>query len=177
MTGLTLVTRHPGTVRTLVAHEPPITELLPDSARHREEGDELYETYRTEGVGAAIAKFMAQAGLGDGARPQAPDGRVGPPDPEAEAAMAQMTKNLDFFFAHLLPPMKGYLPDIEALRASPTRAIVGGGRASKGQAAERAAVALAAELGTPLVEFPGDHGGYQGEPREFAEVLLRVTGD
>jgi pimeloyl-ACP methyl ester carboxylesterase len=32
-------------------------------------------------------------------------------------------------------------------------------------------------LGTPLVEFPGDHGGFTGEPREFAEVLLRELGD
>jgi pimeloyl-ACP methyl ester carboxylesterase len=176
LTGLTLVPRYPGAVRALVAHEPPITELLPDSARHREQSDELHAIYRTQGAGAAIAKFMGQTGLGDGAPPQAPDGRDGPPDPEAAAAMAQMMKNLDFFFAHLLPPMKGYLPDLDALRDSPTRTIVGGGRESKGQVAERAAAALAAALGTPLVEFPGDHGGFEGEPRAFAEVLLRELG-
>jgi pimeloyl-ACP methyl ester carboxylesterase len=30
--GLALVTAHPGQVRTLVAHEPPVIELLPDRA-------------------------------------------------------------------------------------------------------------------------------------------------
>ena len=33
--GLALVTAHPGQVRTLVAHEPPVIELLPDSVQVR----------------------------------------------------------------------------------------------------------------------------------------------
>jgi clorobiocin biosynthesis protein CloN7 len=33
--GLALVTAHPDQVRTLVAHEPPVVELLPDSAQVR----------------------------------------------------------------------------------------------------------------------------------------------
>src|SRR3954447_25118335 len=35
VTGLALVIRHPGRVRTLIAHEPPLLELLPEPARHR----------------------------------------------------------------------------------------------------------------------------------------------
>ncbi|MFF1644665.1 alpha/beta fold hydrolase [Streptomyces sp. NPDC058240] len=31
VTGLALVARHPARVRTLVAHEPPVMELLPDA--------------------------------------------------------------------------------------------------------------------------------------------------
>src|SRR5947208_9007859 len=33
--GLALVTAHPGRVRTLVAHEPPVIELLPDRGQMR----------------------------------------------------------------------------------------------------------------------------------------------
>jgi hypothetical protein len=33
--GLALVTGHPGQVRTLVAHEPPVVELLADAAQLR----------------------------------------------------------------------------------------------------------------------------------------------
>src|SRR3981189_742724 len=35
VTGLALVARHPGRVRTLIAHEPPLLELLPDAPRQR----------------------------------------------------------------------------------------------------------------------------------------------
>src|SRR6266536_6055832 len=37
VTGLALVTRHPGRLRTLVAHEPPLQVLLPDAAERRAE--------------------------------------------------------------------------------------------------------------------------------------------
>ncbi|MGH3929774.1 MAG: hypothetical protein ACRDTF_07335 [Pseudonocardiaceae bacterium] len=33
VTGIALATRHPDQVRTLVAHEPPLVELLPDRAQ------------------------------------------------------------------------------------------------------------------------------------------------
>ena len=39
--GLALVTAHPGRVRTLVAHEPPVIELLPDSAQLRAEVQDI----------------------------------------------------------------------------------------------------------------------------------------
>jgi hypothetical protein len=32
-------------------------------------------------------------------------------------------------------------------------------------------VALTKLLGTSPVMFPGDHGGWMGQPKEFAEVL------
>ena len=47
--GLALVTAHPGQVRTLVAHEPPVVELLPDSAQLRAQIQDIYDTYRADG--------------------------------------------------------------------------------------------------------------------------------
>jgi pimeloyl-ACP methyl ester carboxylesterase len=41
VTGLALVARHPGRVRTLVAHEPPLLELLPDAAEQRAATDDM----------------------------------------------------------------------------------------------------------------------------------------
>jgi hypothetical protein len=35
-------------------------------------------------------------------------------------------------------------------------------------------MALAEQLGTPPVEFPGDHGGFIGQPAEFAKTLRTV---
>jgi clorobiocin biosynthesis protein CloN7 len=67
-----------------------------------------------------------------------------------------------------------YRPDVEALRAAPARIVVAAGATSKGQLAHRGAVALADRLGTPVVEFPGDHGGFVALPEQCAQVLDQV---
>ncbi len=82
--------------------------------------------------------------------------------------------NLDFFMAHGVKPISFYVPDVATLRAGPVRVIVGVGESSTGQLAHRAAVALAERLGTTPVTFPGDHGGYGGQPAAFAERLQQV---
>ena len=63
--GLALVTAHSAQVRTLVAHEPPVVELLPDRDQVRAQIADIYHTYRTDGADKAMAKFMAHAGLGE----------------------------------------------------------------------------------------------------------------
>src|ERR1039458_9701278 len=59
--GLALVTAFPGQVRALVAHEPPVTGLLPDSAQVRAQIEDIYQTYRAGGTEQAMGKFMAHA--------------------------------------------------------------------------------------------------------------------
>jgi clorobiocin/coumermycin A biosynthesis protein CloN7/CouN7 len=168
--GLALVTAHPDQVRTLVAHEPPVIELLPDSAQVRAQIADIYNTYRADGAEQAMRKFMAHAGLGDASGEDA-DAPRWQPSPEA---LARMRATSEQFLAHLLRPTTNYRPDIEALRAAPTRIVVAGGATSKGQLAHRTAVALADQLGTALVEFPGDHGGFVALPEPCARVLDRV---
>ena len=146
--GLALVTAHPGQVRTLVAHEPPVIELLPDREQVRAQIQDIYDTYRADGADKAMAEFMAHAGLGE-----APGLEVGAPrwepSPEQVATMRAAT---DTFLAHLLRPTTHYRPDVEALRAAPARIVVAAGATSKGQLAHRSAVTLADRLGTPVVE-------------------------
>ena len=168
--GLALVTAHPGQVRMLVAHEPPVIELLPDRAQVRAQVEDIYNTYRADGTDAAMAKFMAHAGLG-GAPAQEADAPRWEPPPEQIARMRATTGH---FLAHLLRPTTGYQPDIEALRAADTRLVVAAGATSKGQLANRTAAALAAQLGTPVAEFPGDHGGFLAVPDQFGCVLDQV---
>src|SRR5207249_7037475 len=48
--GLEVVARHPDLVRTLVVHEAPLMELLPDAERWRATFRDIDETYRTDGV-------------------------------------------------------------------------------------------------------------------------------
>ncbi len=74
-----------------------------------------------------------------------------------------------------------YRRDFEALRAAPTRIVVGVGAESGQVMTGRTSVAVAGRLGTPPVTLPGGHGGFlggeygqQGEPDAFAATLRQV---
>jgi clorobiocin biosynthesis protein CloN7 len=171
--GLALVTAYPGQVRALVAHEPPVTELLPDSAQVRAQVQAIYDTYQADGADKAMQKFLAHAGLMPGAGQQA-DAPQWQPSPQQ---VARMRASTDHFLAHLIQPTTRYRPDIAALRAAPARIVVAAGATSTGQLANRCAVALASQLGTPVAEFPGDHGGFVAMPEQFGRELARVLGE
>lgn len=163
--GLALVQAHPGDVRTLIAHEPPVVEALPDSTQVRRQIQEIYQTYRVKGSQAAMQMFMEHAGLGGMGGTDAPRWE---PTPEQIARMDATNK---VFFEHLIRQTTGFRPDLEALQAAPTRIVIGVGATSQGQLAHRAAEALADQLGLKVVEFPGDHGGFLAHPAEFAQQL------
>jgi pimeloyl-ACP methyl ester carboxylesterase len=60
---LALVARHPEQVRTLVAHEPPAAQALPDRKQALAAAADVHETYERDGLGPAMAKFIALTGL------------------------------------------------------------------------------------------------------------------
>ncbi|HEY2689442.1 MAG TPA: alpha/beta hydrolase [Streptosporangiaceae bacterium] len=168
--GLALVTAHPGQVRTLVAHEPPVIELLPDSTQVHAEIEDIYASYLADGPDQAMQKFLAHAGLGQAPGREADAPRQAPP-PEVVARMRAFTNH---FLAHLLRPTTEFRPDIDALRAAPSRIVVAGGTASQGTLPHRTAVALAERLGTAVADFPGDHTGFVAQPAECGRVLRQV---
>ena len=173
VTGLALVVRHPDRVRTLVAHEPPVMEILPDAAEQRAKTEAIIETFHKEGQGAAWMKFMDVAGFvtegeesaesGEGGE-SAADGPFGEPTEQDLANGAR-------FFGHDLRGTARYVPDIAALTAAPTRVLVGVGAESQGLITYRTSTVLAELLGTRPVEFPGDHAGFLGDPKGFADAL------
>lgn len=169
LVGLELASRHPEQVRALVAHEPPLTRLLPDADEHARFGREVYDTYRSEGVGPAMGKFLALAELDQDPTPPVE------PSPETAEVMARMQGNLDFFLGHMWLPLGDYAPDISRLQSLPITVAVG--EASEGQLAYRAAVALAGQLGKEPTVFPGDHGGFGAHPEAFAGRLHEVLSD
>ncbi|MQY07964.1 alpha/beta fold hydrolase [Actinomadura macrotermitis] len=163
VSALALAARHPGRVRTLVAHEPPLIELLPDAAGQRATVDDMTETFRREGVEAAWRKFMSYAGFdSDDAGP--------PPAASPERARADGAR----FFGHEMRGTARYVPDVAAVTAGAARVVVGVGAGSGALVTYRTSVALAERLGTPPVEFPGDHAGFLGQTKEFADALRRV---
>jgi clorobiocin biosynthesis protein CloN7 len=165
VTALALLAAHPEQVRAIVAHEPPILELLPDAERHFAEVEDVYDTFRREGQGPAFMKFMAS--IDPDLDPAEMMAAQGPPTPE-------MIANVGRMLAHSLRPTALYHPDLAALRAVAGQIVVGVGADTIKQAANQAARALAARLDLPVVEFPGHHEGFVSDPEPFAATLVEV---
>jgi pimeloyl-ACP methyl ester carboxylesterase len=159
--GLALISRHPDLVAGLVAHEPPLAELLPDVAHWRELFAGVHSTYQRDGARLAMRAFMAGIDLDSLARPSEVD----------PALMGRLAGNLEYFLNHELLDAPAYRPDLALLGGRRERIVVAGGCDSRGQFAYRAAAALAREWGRGMVEFPGDHTGYWPKPAEFAAGL------
>jgi pimeloyl-ACP methyl ester carboxylesterase len=167
--GLELAARHPELVRTVIAHEPPLMELLPDAAEWRAEFAAISETFGSAGVFAAMGRFGAA--VEEGGPKYSEEMQQRPPSPESEAMTARMMGNFELFIAHEIRPIAGYRPDIDALRKAPARIVSAAGEASGEQAARRAAIALAERLGAAPSLLPGAHGGWGSDPQEFADRL------
>jgi pimeloyl-ACP methyl ester carboxylesterase len=173
--GLNLAVRHPELVRALVAHEPPSMMLMADPSAEVSAAQDLYDTYRSDGVEAAMGKFFGDNGLADETKPQEAPPEFAMP-PEDMETFARVSGNFEYWLAHGMRPLSFYRPDVVALRAGKPLVIVGIGEQSAGQPIERMGMALAEKLGTELVIFPGDHFGFQALAQPFATTLHQALG-
>jgi pimeloyl-ACP methyl ester carboxylesterase len=167
---LELAARHPEQVRTLVAHEPPSPVLLSDPARARADMEEIVQTYRSAGIGPAMQKLMVQTRMRSGPPPPPP----GEPTAEMREGMAQMQRNMDFWFGRYFRAVGEHEPDFDALKSGSTRIVPAVGDASRGELAHEGGLGLAERLGTEAVVFPGAHGGFDSHAPEFATKLREV---
>ena len=163
---LALAQAHPEQVHTVIAHEPPLIELLPDRAERHAGNEDV------------IAKWLAGDHAGswraflDNANIHLPEGVfeamfAGEPDPQAIADTSYQN-------THMLRPTTHWQPDITALRSAATRAVVGIGETSASQLCDRTSRALATALGTEPTMFPGGHTGFAEDPDGFATRLRSV---
>lgn len=169
--GLSLAVRHPDSVAALLAHEPPTVMLLPDPEPALAGMRALHETYKRDGVEAAMGQFFAENGL-DGDDPEGPPGFDMPP--EAAETFARVSGNFEYWLAHGMLPLSSYQPRLDALRSGQPRIIVAIGEQSAGQPIEAMGKALAAELGIVPTPFPGDHMGFEVDAAGFATALDRA---
>ncbi len=177
---LALVSKHPGDVRALVAHEPPLATILPDRHNAQAAVRAVQDSYRSRGFGAGMAHFMAVASH----RGPFPDDFASQPapDPSAFGMPADDDGNrTDVLLAQNIITCTHYEPDVDALRAASTRVVIAAGADSEGEMANRGAHALAERLGSEPVTFPSHHGGFlggefgwTGEPEAFAARLRQV---
>jgi pimeloyl-ACP methyl ester carboxylesterase len=175
-----LVAKHPEDIRILVAHEPPLASILPDSENAKAAVRAISDSYQRGGFGAGMAHFMAITGH----RGPFPDDIASQPapDPATFGMPAEDDGNrTDVMLAQNIIGTTHYEPDFDALRAASTRIVMGAGAESEGEMANRGAYAAAERLGTKVVSFPSHHGGFlggeygwPGEPDAFAGKLREV---
>lgn len=180
VTALALVTAHPDDVVTLVAHEPPIDAVLPDADAVHRARIAYTQLYQERGWGAGMAGFIALTSW----EGELTDEYFAQPVPDP-AAFGMPTEDDGSRDDPLLSDRSWavplYTPDLDALRASPTRIVVAVGEESLAVYTGRTAVALAKELGQEATVLPSHHGGfmggefgYAGQPEAFAAKLRAV---
>jgi len=170
---LALVARHPRLVGTLVAHEPPAARELPDREPVLAACADIRETYQRRGYGPAMATFIALVSHVGPIQPGFPGQPA--PDPAAFGLPAQDDGSRDDPLLGLhMTACAGHQLDFGALRAAPTRILLGVGAQSGQMMAGRAAMAVAERLGTTPVTFPGGHDGFLSDPDAFAAVLRTI---
>lgn len=166
-----LLVQHPERVRTLVAHEPPLVDLLPDAADAHRLFRDVFDTYRESGVPAAMQKFTAGVGLPQGPRAE------GTIPAELRHMFERTRRNQAFFIEHELLPYPSLSPDLEALAAHRARLVLGVGRDSAGTLPHRPNLVLAQRLGVAISEFSGGHIGFVTHPNEFAARLAELLSE
>jgi pimeloyl-ACP methyl ester carboxylesterase len=177
---LALVAAHPEDVRTLVAHEPPLASLVPDREFALVACRAIHDEYQRNGSGAGMARFIGIVSH------RGPIDQAFLDQPAPDPAMFGMSSEddgtrTDPLLAQNLLTCTAYEPDIDALGAASTRIVIGVGAESEGELAHRGGEAVAARLGTEVVTFPSNHGGFlggeygqTGDPEGFAARLREV---
>ncbi|NUW35841.1 alpha/beta hydrolase [Nonomuraea sp. SMC257] len=178
---LHLLTAHPERIERVVAHEPPLVEVLPDAAEHRAMLARVQDTFRREGLMPAAAVFAAglrrpgaEAADPPAAPPADPRAALAALPPEARARVERTMANMPYFLGRIVPSFMAYTPDLDRLEALSDRLVLAGGADSRGELPYRPAAFLAERFGTEFVEFPGGHTGLSTHPAEFGELLRKV---
>ncbi|MEJ1922673.1 alpha/beta fold hydrolase [Microbacterium sp. KHB019] len=173
------VSSHPDDVRTLVAHEPPLTVLLEDAETITKVNADIVDTYRRDGFGPAMAKFIQLVSQVEPLRADYLDQPA--PDPAQFGLPTHDDGSRDDALLGYNMAMPAFVPDAAALKASGARIVPAIGAASGDGMPARGGRALAALLGVEPVVFPGDHGGFAAsewspgnDPAAFADTLRAV---
>ncbi|MBV9801925.1 MAG: alpha/beta hydrolase [Solirubrobacterales bacterium] len=180
VTALALVAAHPDDVITLVAHEPPLTQVLADAEAAGRALAGVRDAYEAKGSNAGMAAFIATTSWRGEftdeffARPPADPAAFGMPTDD------DGTRD-DPLLSDRSSAITAYRPEVDALAAAPTRIVIAVGEESEGIFTGRTSRATADLLGQAATVFPSHHGGfvggdspYAGQPEAFALTLRAV---
>lgn len=165
--GLDLCVRHPGQVRAMIPHEPVLLQLL--SGNELEQAEQFMENLK-QNHRSEVMKLLSNSET-DAIKPA-----------QSKAVLAErLLGNSTYFTEHEIPGILHYKLDLgalkTALKSASMRIVPAGGKASREFFPYRCAVVLAERLGTEMVEFPGNHGGYNTSDQEFALRLHDVIAN
>jgi pimeloyl-ACP methyl ester carboxylesterase len=166
LVALEVLTRYPGYVQRVAAHEPPAVKLLPDAAQWLDCFDTVYATYRAEGIAPAMRQF-ANTTLGASDHLTLDRARC----EHAESADFSEA-NTRYWLEHELRTYPRVELHLGVLAAHAKRLILMGGRDPHEQMTYQPGKTLAHALSLPLVDMPGAHPGFMTDPPAFAAALL-----
>ena len=183
VTAFALVAAYPDDVTTLLAHEPPLIQVLPDAAAAERARTGFRDAYEAKGWGAGMATFIAMTSWRGEftdkyfAQPAADPTQFGMPTEDDGSRD-------DPLLSDRSSAITSYRPDVDALAAAPTRVVMAVGEESMGTFTGRATVGTAELLGQQATVFPSHHGGflggefgYAGQPEAFARKLREALDD
>jgi len=169
VTALALLQAHREQVATVIAHEPPLTELLPDREQLLAGTEAAIATYLAGDRVGAWRAFLAQADI---TMPEEVfQAMFASPREPAQAADER------HWFAHEMLATTAWRPDLAVLGPAADRVVVGIGTNSTGELCDRTSTALATALGIEPTRFPGGHTGFVEDPAAFATRLRAVLAE
>ncbi len=153
---LSLAASAPAAVGPVIVHEPPLGQLLADDEKPAFDPNPGADS----SAGAALDAIAKSIGVNRGLAGGDPAGR-----PEIRPA------DVELFVRRDAPAVGAYHLDVARLVPPAGRIVVAGSQDGRDFYPYQCALRLARQLGTPLVELPGNHAGMIQHPAEFAARL------
>jgi pimeloyl-ACP methyl ester carboxylesterase len=141
-------------LRRVVAHEPPLIQLLSSS----EQVD--LEPHQNESADVTLNRFAASLGLKRGlnGKPRSPE----------------QTHNSEVFLTREAPAIDQYHLDLAALAQYRDTLVFGAGAEGSTYFPYQCAYKAAQIVQAPFVEFPGKHNGFVAHAAPFAKQLMAI---
>jgi pimeloyl-ACP methyl ester carboxylesterase len=154
---------HPNTAAKVIAHEPPIVNVLPDAGRWRDFFYRNYDEFAKRGMPAGMKMFVEHI--------------VSPADAEmismGDDPSPVRKTNAQYWVEHELRQYPNYDWDLDAIAAQKGKLMLAVGERSLAdhQWTARPSLILAECCGLPLLQVPGHHLGFLQHPAEFADRI------
>ncbi|RJS56656.1 alpha/beta hydrolase [Bacillus subtilis] len=160
--GLDLCIRHPKQVSVMIPHEPVLLQFLYGNELKQAEQfmEDLKKNHRSEVI-TLLSSLEPDASHVEQSK---------------DVLTERLLCNSTYFTEYEIQGILNYTLDIEALKmvftSAPMKVLPAGGSASRDFFPYLCAKALAEQLETEIVEFPGNHAGYNTmHHKDFAERL------
>jgi len=149
---LELLASHPDSVTRVIIHEPPLGQLVPadDRASFDVDLDRDDAGEALDQIAQSIGVTRGRSLTGSGDQPEVRRG------------------DIELFIRRDVPAIADYDLELERITPLADRIVVTASQEGREFYPHRCAQALAAALGTPLIELPGNHAAMITHPAEFA---------